>query len=440
MSSAPAQVPSWWSKRELRDQSGQSGPDEHEQLQTSTLTRGLKSSAASESQVRFSFTNCSYTVKVLPNGQSLGSAASAYCTKTIDRVLLRDISCVANGGEVLAIMGPSGAGKTTLLRMLTLERAMGSPFGNVTLNGHQFTVDLYTKYCAMVEQKDTLWEFLTAREHLEYGIAFCSAARDAEGKKERCNELMRQTGLESCQVTRAGRLSGGQRRRLSLAVALAKEPLIVFLDEVTTGLDAAGAANIIKLLKEVAVRSGAVFLSTVHQPSSNVFAAFDQTLFLSRGRTAYLGRADGVVRYLASIGRPMPPRTNPADFMLDVINSDFCGRAEVDEVLDAWAANAPALGHVAPTDLPLHVKTPLAQEVKTLLVKHGRLLVLDPTYCLMPVWNSVIGLFFPCLLFIASRKREAVRTLLAPSRACAPRRRSARCLRAGVRAGPVLPH
>jgi ABC-type multidrug transport system ATPase subunit len=324
-------------------------------------------------------------------------------------VLLRDISCVANGGEVLAIMGPSGAGKTTLLRMLTLERAMGDPFGNLTLNGQPFNVDTYTKYCVMVDQVDTLWDYLTAREHLEYGISFCGSERDTHSSTARCDELLRQTGLESCQMTRAGRLSGGQKRRLSLSVALAKEPLIVFLDEVTTGLDAAGAANIIKLLKEVAVRTGAAFLSTIHQPSSNVFAAFDQTLFLSRGRTAYLGPADGVVRYLASVGRPMPPRTNPADFMLDVINADFCGRAEVDEVLDAWAANAPALAQVEPTDLPLHAKTPLSREVKTLLVKHARLLVLDPTYCMIPVWNGFLSLILPCILFVASRERDPVR-------------------------------
>ena len=195
--------------------------------------------------VRFEFKNCSYRVKVRSDGRGLGNTP-ACCVKTKDRYLLRNVSASVSSGEVLAVMGPSGAGKTTLLRMLALEKGPGTPYGNVTLNGHAFTRTVYTAHAASVEQEDSLWAFLTAREQLEYAVRLSRPALRSAERAAAVDELLGALGLESCQHTRAGNalvrgLSGGQRRRLSLALALAKEPLLVFLDEPTSGLDAAGA-------------------------------------------------------------------------------------------------------------------------------------------------------------------------------------------------------
>ena len=162
------------------------------------------------------FKDCSYAVKVKSGGQKT--------TKT----LIRECSASVPAGSVLAIMGPSGAGKTTLLSLLTLDRVGGSPHGHVTLNGNAFTLSLYQKHAAVVQQLDFHWGFLTAREHLLYAASLFQSFQGAP-LSTYVDILLTDTGLSDCQHVKAGNmflkgLSGGQRRRLSLAIALCKKP------------------------------------------------------------------------------------------------------------------------------------------------------------------------------------------------------------------------
>merc|ERR1712167_178521 len=82
-----------------------------------------------------------------------------------------------------------------------------------------------------------------------------------------------------------------------------------------------------------------IVVVTIHQPSTSVFATFDQLLLLSEGRTAYRGEASSATDYFAKLDHPLPPLTNPADFLLDLVNSDFVDKKEVTRLLDAWAAS-----------------------------------------------------------------------------------------------------
>merc|ERR1719335_1193421 len=184
-------------------------------------------------------------------------------------------------------MGPSGAGKTTLMDLLTLEGAGGNRFGHVDLNGEVMTDTVFKKYCAYVPQADQGWAFLTCRESLKFAADFYIAGTAAE-KKNRVDELITTMGLEACQNTKVGNeflkgLSGGQRRRLSLGCAFLKDPLVIFLDEVTSGLDAAAAANITTFMQQLARSNDIIIACTIHQPSSRVFNGFDRLLLLSGG-------------------------------------------------------------------------------------------------------------------------------------------------------------
>lgn len=278
-------------------------------------------------KVRLAFERLSYTVPVK------GSAVA--------KALLTDIKGEVTSGHVLAILGPSGAGKTTLLNMLTLQQSGGTPTGYINVNGEPLTTALYDRTCAYVEQTDTLWASLTVREHLAYATSLFRPELDEDAKAVAVNSLSTAVGLEEFMDTRAGNeitrgLSSGNKRRLSVALALVKQPNILFLDEPTSGVDSASAVRMMSFLQKVAAEQNVAVVCTIHQPPASVFAGFDNTMVLSMGKIAYFGKASAMGAYLTSIGKAPPADTNPAEFILDLVNKDFTSLVGVKEVLDAW--------------------------------------------------------------------------------------------------------
>ena len=303
-------------------------------------------------KVRLAFERLSYTVPVK------GSAVA--------KALLTDIKGEVTSGHVLAILGPSGAGKTTLLNMLTLQQSGGTPTGYINVNGEPLTTALYDRTCAYVEQTDTLWASLTVREHLAYATSLFRPELDEDAKAVAVNSLSTAVGLEEFMDTRAGNeitrgLSSGNKRRLSVALALVKQPNILFLDEPTSGVDSASAVRMMSFLQKVAAEQNVAVVCTIHQPPASVFAGFDNTMVLyvlglsqipptvcpnttdtfficlrSMGKIAYFGKASAMGDYLTRIGKPPPADTNPAEFILDLVNKDFTSLVGVKEVLDAW--------------------------------------------------------------------------------------------------------
>ena len=132
-------------------------------------------------------------------------------------------------------------------------------------------------------------------------------------------------------------LSGGNKRRLSIAVALAKRPSVLFLDEPTSGVDSASAVMIMSFLRKIAQARSITIACTIHQPPASVFAGFDNCMVLSMGRVAYFGKAESMGEYFASVGNAPPPDTNIAEFVLDLVNTDFTPEAGVRTLLDRWA-------------------------------------------------------------------------------------------------------
>ena len=217
-----------------------------------------------------------------------------------------------NSGEVLAILGPSGAGKTTLLDALTLSCKGGTnPTGTLKLNSKEMTKEIFTKYCYFVEQQDHHWAFLTCRETM------VAAARLYDETEEEADKIIHEMGLVVCKDTFIGNqflsgLSGGQKRRLSIGLALLAKPLCMFFDEPTSGLDAASAYSIIKSITGMAKRRNIIAVCTIHQPSSELYNTFDQVMVMSAGKVAFQGAANAAADHFRAIGCPMPPKTNPA--------------------------------------------------------------------------------------------------------------------------------
>ncbi|XP_042044686.1 ABC transporter G family member 15-like isoform X4 [Salvia splendens] len=241
--------------------------------------------------------------------------------------LLNGLNGYAEPGRTMAIMGPSGSGKSTLLDSLAgrLSRNVVM-MGDILLNGkkrrHGYGVVAY------VTQEDVLMGTLTVRETITYSA---NLRLPSSMSKEDINDIIEATimevGLLECADRQVGNwqmrgISGGEKKRLSIALEILVRPRLLFLDEPTTGLDSAASFFVIQSIKNLA-RDGRTVISSIHQPSSEVFALFDDLFLLSGGETVYCGEAKMAIKFFAEAGFPCPSRRNPSDHFLRCINSDF---------------------------------------------------------------------------------------------------------------------
>ncbi|BAT91171.1 hypothetical protein VIGAN_06248400 [Vigna angularis var. angularis] len=247
--------------------------------------------------------------------------------------LLNGLSGYAEPNKIMAIMGPSGSGKSTLLDALAgrLSRNVIMS-GNVFLNGKKRRLDYGG--AAYVTQEETMLGTLTVRETIYY---LANLRLPGSMRREEVNEIIEGTimemGLQECADRIIGNwhlrgISGGEKRRLSIALEILTRPTLLFLDEPTTGLDSASAYFVAQTLRNLAHDSKTV-ISSIHQPSSEVFALFDHLFLLSGGQTIYFGPAQKAtqlyfrMQFFAKAGFPCPSRRNPSDHFLRCINSDF---------------------------------------------------------------------------------------------------------------------
>ncbi|CAN0443751.1 unnamed protein product [Pylaiella littoralis] len=263
--------------------------------------------------------------------------------------ILKGVSGAVRSGQILAIVGASGAGKTSLLDVLVGKIKDGtkglSVTGDITVNGEIMSRAFFLENAAYVPQEDRLWSALTVRENLTFASRMYDPVMSETQCKKRVDEIVASLGLESCQHTKVGNvflkgISGGQKRRTSIGAELVVQRKIVFLDEPTSGLDAASASEIMALLRRVASETGMIIITSVHQPSTRVFNSFDQVILLTMGQTAYFGPAVDSLDHFAKLGHTPVGLVNPADYLLEITNSDFSDAKLVQQLADAWFKTA----------------------------------------------------------------------------------------------------
>ncbi|QRW17704.1 ABC transporter [Rhizoctonia solani] len=246
---------------------------------------------------------------------------------TLDgRQILSDIVGGAQPGQVLAIMGASGAGKSTLLDLLARKQKRGAVGGQILVNGNIVTDDVFRGLVGFVDQEDTLMGTLTVYETVLYS-ALLRLPREMSlaAKKYRTLETIHELGLDAIKDMRVGEsgrrsISGGEKRRVSIACELVTSPSILFLDEPTSGLDAYNAFNVVESLVSLARDYKRTVIFTIHQPRSNIVSMFDQLILLAQGRVVYSGEYAKCQSYFEQIGHSCPPGFNIADYLSELLS------------------------------------------------------------------------------------------------------------------------
>ena len=200
---------------------------------------------------------------------------------------IRKFSIVVDSGQMIGVMGGSGTGKSTLLYLLTGK--LKPQHGKIYINGYDLNknIDKLTPVIGFVPQDDLLFENLSVYENLYYNARLCFSKDSKERIKRIVDDTLDNLGLNEIKELPVGTplnkiISGGQRKRLNIALELIREPNILFIDEPTSGLSSKDSEHIMDVLKSLTLK-GLIVIVNIHQPSSDIFKLFNKILLLDVG-------------------------------------------------------------------------------------------------------------------------------------------------------------
>ena len=226
--------------------------------------------------------------------RNLTYAVQSFRDKKETAVLLNDVSGMFNPGEMTALLGPSGSGKTTFLDLISGRKTVGEIDGVIHFGGKAPSTRFLRRHTGYVEQFDTLIPALTVYEMLMYTAELKRPLEEsAESKEAACEKLLEELGLAAARDVLVGSemvkgISGGQAKRLNIAIALITDPSVLFLDEPTSGLDSFTANEVMSVVKRLNT-DDVTIIATIHSPTAYAFSLFDAAMILCSGKQVYFG-------------------------------------------------------------------------------------------------------------------------------------------------------
>ena len=257
-------------------------------------------------------------------------------------ILKMDYPATVEPGRLLGIIGPSGAGKSTFLNVLSGRMRQSSMFAKALASESLIVSDLYPTFTgrdvAFIHQDDSFFTMLSVVETLALASQLRLPSEDATFQRLASEDAISAMALIAVKDSQVGDplgkrgISGGERKRLSVACELLSKPRVLIADEPTSGLDSYQALSVVSKLKKTVVDRGIVGVATLHQPRSSIYALIDDLLLLAPGgQVVYHGPRENVLSYFSKLDFPCPSNTNPAEHMIDLVSIDYTSSDATEE-------------------------------------------------------------------------------------------------------------
>jgi len=245
-----------------------------------------------------------------------------------DKLILDgSISGKARPGRLLAIMGPSGSGKSSLLDAIAGKIKQDK---KITVVGKRYINDQLLAEdssipAAFIAQDTNFFPYMTVKETLDFRVNLSLGHKlGNSARNDVVSSLLDLMGLVQSVDTIVGNekvrgISGGERKRLSIACEMISSPPVIFMDEPTSGLDSYQAAQVVHFLRKLA-DNGKTVVTVIHQPSQEIFSMFDDLILISEGRLMYYGEIKKVKTHFGDIGYKCENEIGTAEHILNCIS------------------------------------------------------------------------------------------------------------------------